>query len=297
MSYRLAAGEAVEAGVRRIAMEQIERGLAELDDPQLTTAEQVHQVRKRCKKLRGLLRLVRPGFKLYRQENAWYRDAADLLADLRDVASRLAIFDKLQQHIPEPVDPRLFAPLRERLAEPPSTGRLDEDSTQAKLAEFRQRFREGRERIDSWHLEDTGCDAFLPGLVETYDRGRESLKQARRKPKLETLHEWRKQVKYHWYHIRLVQPLWKPVLGACRSELRRLSDNLGEEHDLGLFREYLMQMDDPPVDLDTLDTLLEVIDQRCSTLRKHAWKTGLRVYAEKPRCLARRLQRYWKVWR
>ena len=60
MSYRFEPGEKVERGVKRMAREQIDKALAEIDSDELDVHERVHQVRKRCKKLRAIARLVRP---------------------------------------------------------------------------------------------------------------------------------------------------------------------------------------------------------------------------------------------
>ena len=77
MAYRIRTkDDDVEQAVRRIACEQIDRALAEIDDDGLDFARKVHQVRKRCKKLRGLVRLVRPALDAYGRENAAFRDAA-----------------------------------------------------------------------------------------------------------------------------------------------------------------------------------------------------------------------------
>jgi hypothetical protein len=63
MSYHLKRSDGpVQDGVRRIAVDQIDAAIAELDDKALDVHETVHQIRKRCKKLRGLIRLVRPAF-------------------------------------------------------------------------------------------------------------------------------------------------------------------------------------------------------------------------------------------
>ena len=51
MAYRLEADESVDSGVRRIAMEQVEKAIREIDDAELGSHETVHQVRKRCKRL------------------------------------------------------------------------------------------------------------------------------------------------------------------------------------------------------------------------------------------------------
>ncbi len=71
MGFRLQRGEAVNEGVRRIAGEQLEKAIAEIQNTELDRHEAVHQVRKRFKKIRGLIRLVRPAFEeTYDRENA-----------------------------------------------------------------------------------------------------------------------------------------------------------------------------------------------------------------------------------
>jgi len=60
MGYKIKRKESIRNAVRRVADEQIGKGIAELDDDALPDPEKVHQLRKRCKKLRGLVRLVRP---------------------------------------------------------------------------------------------------------------------------------------------------------------------------------------------------------------------------------------------
>ena len=83
MSYYFQQSDtSVERGVRRIAVEQIDKAISEIQEPDVTEA--VHNVRKRCKKLRALIRIVRYAFDDYKAENASFRDAARSLAVLRD---------------------------------------------------------------------------------------------------------------------------------------------------------------------------------------------------------------------
>ena len=77
MAYRFSVTDrSVQAGVRRIACEQIDKAIAEIENTELPLDETIFQIRKRCKKIRGLLRLVRPSFDGYARENAIFRDAA-----------------------------------------------------------------------------------------------------------------------------------------------------------------------------------------------------------------------------
>src|SRR3546814_13842801 len=68
--------------MRRIAGEQIEKALASVEARDRSDA--IHDIRKRCKKLRGLVRLVRPVFDGYAQENAGFRRLADSISAARD---------------------------------------------------------------------------------------------------------------------------------------------------------------------------------------------------------------------
>jgi len=58
MSYRIHFNESLADAVPRIVCEQMERAVAVLTVPDPDVTQAIHQVRKRCKKIRGLLRLV-----------------------------------------------------------------------------------------------------------------------------------------------------------------------------------------------------------------------------------------------
>ncbi len=76
MGFRLQHQESVAQGVKRIAQEQLSSAVAEIQNEELDRHEAVHQIRKRFKKIRGLIRLVRPVFqKTYQKENVIFRDA------------------------------------------------------------------------------------------------------------------------------------------------------------------------------------------------------------------------------
>mgnify|MGYP006312215141 CR=1 FL=1 len=59
MSYRLETDEARPIGIKRIALEQVNQALDQLTDMSADQDEVVHDVRKRFKKVRAVLRLVR----------------------------------------------------------------------------------------------------------------------------------------------------------------------------------------------------------------------------------------------
>ena len=91
MSYRIDPDRPIRKNARR----KLDGALAALDEPgDLGLEGTVHDVRKRCKKVRGLIRLVRPGLGTeYSRANAEVRDAARELSPLRDAHAMLGTFD------------------------------------------------------------------------------------------------------------------------------------------------------------------------------------------------------------
>src|SRR4051794_11864935 len=90
--YKFAPDEPVEKRFRDIALSQIDAALEAIDRPDEGGRSAVHEVRRRCKKLRGLLRLVRPAFDQFGHENGAIRDAAATLSSARDAeVQRLTI--------------------------------------------------------------------------------------------------------------------------------------------------------------------------------------------------------------
>ena len=294
MTYRFEADERVEDGVRRIALEQIDKALAEIAAPDLPVHETVHQVRKRSKKIRGLLRLVRPtlrGGQTFATENAWFRDAARELADLRDAQVLIDTVEKLVAGSDGALPPRVRAALGRSLAA--RRGHLTRRAHDApeRLAHFAARLGEGRARAAAWQLDGDGFEALAGGLARTYGRGRRAMAAARKTPSPEHFHEWRKRAKYGLYHHRLLHDVWPTEVEARHAALDRLSTVLGEHHDLAL-----LDAAAPDLPAHTAAPLATLAHDRRTPLETEAFALGALLYAEKPRPFTTRIARYWTAW-
>src|SRR5262245_7141004 len=118
MPFRMLEGERVPDGIRRVAREQVEAAIEEISDRSVPEPEQIHQIRKLHKKLRDVLRLVRPGLgEFYASGNGFCRDAAQLLSPLRDTQSVLDAYDGLLERFRGEVTRRAFAPIRRHLVQ------------------------------------------------------------------------------------------------------------------------------------------------------------------------------------
>lgn len=297
MSYRLKRSESLLAGGKRIAREQLGRAIREVQDEKLERHRRVHQVRKRCKKLRGLVRLLRPGLEAdYEQENRAYRDAARTLSTLRDATGLIETFDMLRASV-ESLGRGDFEPLRRRLLD--RRRRLAETKIDfdGKLYEVLGRLRVAKERIEDWTLEQEDAAVLEAGLAKTFGRGREAMRAAYGDPSTERFHEWRKRLKYHWYHLRLIEDVWPEVMGAHRKACKQLADVLGDEHDLAVFRETLLHDSHLAGETEEGRRLVGLVDRYRDRLRARALPLGERIFAEKAKPLSNRLAGYYQAWK
>src|SRR5262245_44527647 len=105
MAFCLSADESVDDGIKRIVNEEISQTIKNIDNLKLKRTEAIHEARKHCKKIRGVLRLVRTRFEdTYQFENAWFRDTAKGLAELRDAEALLETYDGLLDKFNDQVD-------------------------------------------------------------------------------------------------------------------------------------------------------------------------------------------------
>ena len=283
----------VEAGIRRIASYQLRQAIAEIDAPDDGLHESIHDARKRVKKLRGLLRLVRPALEIYAEENAHLRDAARELSDLRDATALLETLDRLAARHSDRLDGRRIAPLRRQFE-----ARREAASKARDLGDrmhiFRGALSRTLTRIGDWKLDADGWDAIGPGLAKTYGRGRDAMRLAHKTGTGPDFHEWRKRVKYHGYHARLLKRIWPRMLKPHAKAVSRLGDILGEQHDLVVFQPILPTADLKP---ETLHLLEEVAAEERLALEARALTLGPRVFTDAPGALSRRWGAWWRIWR
>lgn len=297
MSFRLQQGRSVAQSMVDIARAQIDAAIADVEDPELDRHQTVHRVRRRCKRLRALLRLVRPGLgRTYKREDACFRDAARSLSYVRDAQSLVESLDRLAERDRHCPDADLVAELRARLLARRGQVADGQAGLDQRLDRFLLVMQEARQRVGDWRLSTDGFDAVAGGLSRNYQRARKAMAAAGAKPSGKRLHEWRKASKYHAHHLQLLGPLWTPVLEAERAEAAQLADLLGQHHDLVVFESTLRAEPETFGAPATLAALLRLAERRRGALAHRAQGLGRRVFAESPQALTRRLGAYWQAW-
>ena len=298
MSYRFQEHETVPDGVKRIALEQIDKAL-ELATAGSQAGENldvaIHDTRMCCKKLRGLLRLVRLELdeETFKKENVYYRDVSRRLSSVRDTAALVETLDKLIERFADQLAESAFQTIRKSLTRSRENEQVDK---QKALAEVKKTLTGARERVEKWPLQKNDFSVLGGGLKRIYRQGRLGFTTALEQPSVEHFHEWRKQVKYLWYHMRLLEPTWPTLLKQFASELKTLSDYLNADHDLAMLRARVLEQPGNADDQTEIEALVALIDQQRGELQVQAQLQGKRVYAEKPEVFKNRFQEYWRAW-
>jgi len=295
MSYHLRAEEGLQAGIRRIAHSELDESIREIDERERDRHDTVHQVRKHCKKLRGLVRLVRPAMeKVYKAENRALRDAARNLSDIRDAKSIIATYDNVMQLFADQVNRQSFASIRHEL-----TARLSaiKDSLlDERLLVMREQLVAVKTRVNDWSFDDQTFEPARAGLANIRLQAVKALQEAKKNPTTMQLHELRKRVKYHWYHLQLLCELWPEGIRPLISESGQLGDKLGNDHDLAIFVNIVLQSPDQFGSPDDVRALESLISQHRELLQKEIFSRASYLFAEETEAFTLRLELYWKLW-
>lgn len=300
MSFRWKEGRDSPSNLRRLARGQLRAAIAGLAEPLSDPASAVHDTRLRVKRLRSLLRLVRDAAPAeFRRQNMALRDAARALAAERDGQAVLESFDKLLAHAKREwgapaAGLRALRQWRDAIVasqRQTSAGAARDE----RLRQVTEGLRTALAELQDWTAAAKNDKVVVAGFAEGYRRARRALKVVLEDRSAVHLHEWRKHVKYHRYQVRLFVRAWPAVLEVRCQELKRLSDLLGDDHDLVLVRQTLEGHAGERH--EGFAGLRDLLQRRRGELQAEALPLGRLLFAEKPRRLTRRFRQYWRVYR
>ena len=294
MTYRLDPAMPMSEALRRVAFAELELAHGALATPPERHSG-VHSARKCLKRLRSLLLLVRPGM----PEPAFATLTERLgviargLAPARDAAALIDAVDKLERETGAgpglgPIQSlRAWLHKRRHAAEQNLERSAASDAMRA-LLEIRPTFAGLAVYPDDFR-------SLAKGLRRCYRTTRESFQQAFAAERDEDLHQWRKGVQHHWRQMQLLAPCWPSELSARAEAARSLSQVLGDDHDISL----LCRLVSTPTmmfgSFEETAAFLKRCRRRHAALRKEARTQGERLFTERSRSFAERIEAYWLI--
>jgi CYTH domain-containing protein/CHAD domain-containing protein len=305
MSFRFGRREELGSGTQRIAGELLDEAIERLDRVlagEVSDGDElekhVHEIRKRTKELRGLLRLVQPALgaeaTLARRQAA---AAARELAAMRDAQALVGTLDELADAVAasERDSLRQARDGQHRLVrDEGATAELPTALALHGMRAARAMLTDISDGVDRWSVPDR-FRSIEGGVRRTYRRGRRAMRAAAASPTDESLHEWRTAVKTLWYQVRLLEHSAPSILEPLAGALGDLGDALGDDHNLAILAGSLVESADRYGGTAAADAAVELARREQAELRRRAFRLGARLYAEPSRAFSDRLRAYWRA--
>ena len=291
MQYHSPSIESPATGSRRI-LTGLLGGIGEhLIAPSAISDSNIHEMRKTCKKLRALLRMIRPALEddSFRILNGNIRDFARQLASLRDRKVMLDTLEHIDRHFAPVLHEQALAAVHEALRHNPvkhagaAAVAPDPATLQTQLAEILAvAGQTDFGRVDSRNM--------LAGIADCYRRGRRALARMEASPDTGNGHALRRQAKYQYYQLHMLDAWNGAELKSAINDFHRLEDTLGKDHDLAVLEETLATHPDLCPDRVRRELLHALIESRRIALLSKAMRIARALYHLKPGKYRRRLE-------
>lgn len=259
--------------------------------------ESIHNARLCIKRQRALLRLIRPaiGEQAYREENDFHREISQKLAFLRDYSNSLDAVKELRKNRRSTYLDKKLATLYNRMFHQRAT-LLSHTDTNTLFAGLSAEMREARKRIREWELSMPAEKILHQGFFRMYRQGQRRYRVASSNPNPLTFHQLRKSVKYLMYLNQLVADLWPAMIRTQESELKSLSNALGQHHDLFVFETLFDRLIPMRSDQTYRSRMRQAIWKKKKKLEPVILEQAARIYAETPSGYAAKFKRWYAIY-
>lgn len=293
MAYEWELGEPVPDGIKRIIREEVESSLYNLRDNTENRDEAAHEVRKSFKKIRAVLRLVRDelGEAEFQKQNSLYRDLGRELAPVRDAFVIVESLDAIRAELNNAKLKRAATAIRKDL--------------HAKYLDLHSAFwnsdtvphviialEDSLPEIENLPIKTDSFKALKGGLSRVYRRGRKRMRIAYANiPSSESFHDWRKRVKYLWYQMTILQPIYPAKIVPLVAQLDELSDLLGLAQDYAVLYKHVAVH--PKASNGHGRQVLAFIDYKRGELEASAKPFGEAIYNMKGKKFVKQVKKWW----
>ncbi len=304
---QLGQAEILAVGVKRVTMDQLELAAGGYFDGEDEFAGAVHESRKAIKRIRALLRLIRPELseRVYEYEDHTIRDTARLVGEIRSVTAVTEAALLIRDLYGDLLADGTFEELTSRLSHRRDLIELHALEDPNLVTRVVRNLEKAYHRYSSWPTDPDAREVYglgirdnyasiEQGLHSTYGRGRKQMVAAYTTPTDENFHQWRKRAKYLRYQMEFLAPLWPEVVAGLAMTLDHLGMLLGEDHDLAELLALLHAQPELCPNPRERSLFSALVTQRRAELQVAAEILGRRLYAEKPSSLQHRFGEYWE---
>jgi CHAD domain-containing protein len=276
MASGIGRSEKLGAAFRRLILEDIAAARSGLRDPRLTPEEAVHGARRRLKRIRSILKMLRPALRSrYASYQTEVRAVARSLAGHRDADVLHATATDLRAATRGPGERQFI----ERVL-----GSLDEGarSWRKRVAPAPVLLALSELEADAEDLPQprNGNRLYKKAVIRAYRRGRRSMRRASKSHDAADLHRWRKDTKDLWHLLEIADRRLPRKIARHAARLDTLAEILGLDHDYWITSEHMRSIAAEGFNEETAQLL---VGARRKRLQKDALRRGRKLYRRRPK--------------
>ena len=291
LDVSLHADEPLRTGLLRVVDCLIENAVNRIKWPSHDRGEDVHLVRVTVKRLRAILRLLRPVISktAFERENIRLRTAARRLSASRDADVARQTLATLRSSKTREGDGVTVA-----FATFGNNGEPDISKSMSQIGLDLERTRQSLHRL---RISGREWKAIEPGLREVYRQCRRRMRRALGQGDDDAFHKWRIRVKNLYYELQMLQPVWPDRLNKMVAGLAELQDKIGADHDLAVLKRSLQKSPDTFGGSESVEQILNALNNRRRKLKLITEPLGKTIFDQKSSGFVREMSGHWTDWR
>jgi CHAD domain-containing protein len=229
--------EDIKVELKRMILEEVDYAINCIQDKEQVVNNKIHSLRKTFKIIRAILRMVRDsvGYSDFYRENVFFRDLSRHLSDARDNEVLLQHAKIVQINMPSGLRDASSEKMINQL-------NIVRDRSLQEIVEGENLFKllsdelnHSTAKIENLQIKNEGFGVIEHGIKRIYRQALKYLKKTAEEPGEINIHEFRKRVKYLWFQLMILKPLYSTMLKAFIKSLENISEDFGLHRDYTLY--------------------------------------------------------------
>ena len=248
---------------------------------ELASEVRVHEIRKSLKRIRALLKLLKPNL----PERTYYRldknigKAASSLTLMRESAVNLRtfieLFQKNESALPSALSQKIINSLTDQVNAAYKMSRENFHSTLVSLGIYMNKFERS---LSTLRVNNLGRAELINTIDKSYIKSVQAYRDAMQTLDTEIIHSWRKQAKTLLIQLKYAphKPVQQPE--SLINKLDHLTELLGKEHDLAVLEEVLYN--NMGLEKEERQKIHLLVSKSRAKLKKQAFESGKMLFSQ-----------------
>lgn len=269
--------------LKRIGIKICNDGLEELTVHSNPDEIVIHNTRKRIKFLRALLRLVK-----YEVDNVVFSSQNNFLRHIKNLSTKqreIVVLEKtILQLLATSSKTSTILFLQNLLAAVElEKMKINADPPHTELVErYKRLLIVYRNLIREWDFSFRDIKMIVRGVYELYFKARRLLVISKKSRDVHHLHDLRKRTKDIYHILSMLRPASEAELTKTIIKFKKLSDLLGDIHDLFTIPEYIKHLRPEEINSTAYDRIYKRISRRIETRIEKSFLLSDEIYGQTP---------------